>query len=68
MYPETLKDPVKVEKIMDELVEPSERCDFCHRIVQFGRDTCMARNPQCKSCPLADLCLHYEKAHPAEKE
>ena len=68
MYPETLKDPVKVEKIMDELVEPSERCDFCHRIVQFGRDTCMARNPQCKSCPLAALCLHYEKAYPAEKE
>ena len=65
MYPEALKDPVKVEKIMDELVAPEERCDFCHRIVQFGRDTCAARKPLCESCPLSSLCLHYEKEHPA---
>ena len=61
MYPEALKDPVKVEKIMDELVAPEERCDFCHRIVQFGRDTCTARKPSCGNCPLSSLCLHFEK-------
>lgn len=55
-YPETLKDPVKVEKIMSECLEPSEQSDFCHRIVQFGRDTCIARSPQCNSCALADIC------------
>lgn len=61
MYPETLKDPVKVERIMDELIEPAERSDFCHRVVQFGRDTCSARAPQCDTCPLAELCEHHLK-------
>ena len=61
MYPETLKDPVKVERIMDELIPPEERCDFCHRVVQFGRDTCSARAPKCDTCPLADLCEHHIK-------
>lgn len=63
MYPETLKDPVKVERIMDELLPPEERCDFCHRVVQFGRDTCSARAPKCDTCPLADLCEHRLKEH-----
>ncbi len=55
-YPEELKDPVKVEKIMAGYIEPSEQSDFCHRIVQFGRDTCIARSPQCKECPLGEIC------------
>ncbi len=56
MYPVTLKDPARVEKIMASLVEPDEQSDFCHRIVQFGRDVCTARAPQCAICPLAMLC------------
>ena len=56
MYPETLKDPCKVEKILTELIELGEGSDFCHRIVWFGRETCIARSPKCQSCPLADLC------------
>lgn len=56
MYPTTLKDPTKVESIMVKLVDPAEQSDFCHRIVQFGRDVCMARAPRCESCPLSHLC------------
>lgn len=56
MYDESLKDPVKVEKIMSGIVEPREQSDFCHRIVQFGRDVCIARSPKCDVCPLADIC------------
>ncbi len=58
MYPEKLKDPVQVERIMNELVDEDERCDFCHRIVQFGRDVCSARTPKCDECPLKELCEH----------
>ena len=61
MYDESLKDPVKVEKIMVELVEPHEQSDFCHRIVQFGRDVCIARSPKCDECPLADICRGCRK-------
>jgi len=55
-YPDGQKDPVKTERIMSELVEPKEQSDFCHRIVQFGRDICTARSPRCEECPLADIC------------
>ena len=58
MYPETVKDPVKVERFMDTLLPMELRCDFCHRIVQFGRDTCTARAPKCDGCPLKELCAH----------
>lgn len=58
MYPESLRDPVKVERILDGLTPPEERCDLCHRIVQFGRDVCTARAPRCGECPLGTLCAH----------
>ena len=61
MYPEAQKDPLKVERTMDELIERNEQSDFCHRIVQFGRDICSARSPQCPTCPLRDLCEHGVK-------
>ena len=61
MYPETLKDPVKIEKILVGLIAPEEGADFCHRIVNFGRDVCSARAPRCHECPLSDLCEKYKK-------
>ena len=58
MYPETQKDPYKVELILSELAPPEKQSDFCHRIVQFGRDVCTARSPRCDECPIAQLCKH----------
>ena len=55
-YPETVKEPLKVERILTPLIPEAEQSDFCHRIVQFGRDTCMARGPRCDECPLQNLC------------
>lgn len=56
-YSEDLKDPVKVERIMAECISPEEQSDFCHRIVQFGRDVCSARAPKCSECPLSGICI-----------
>ena len=61
-YEESIKDPLKVERILTPLIEEREQSDFCHRIVQFGRDTCMARSPACEGCPLRDLCKHAQTA------
>ena len=61
MYPTDMKDPTRVERIMSELIAPEEQSDFCHRIVQFGRDTCSARSPKCAECPLSDLCGYKNK-------
>ncbi len=65
MYDTALKDPHKVELILSDIVEPEKQSDFCHRIVQFGRDTCIARSPKCNECPLSDLCP-YQKEKPTK--
>ena len=57
-YPEDQKDPVKTERIMTPLIPLEEQSDFCHRLVQFGRDVCTARSPKCGECPLFGICLH----------
>lgn len=67
MYPEGQKDPLKTEKIMSELIPLPEQSDFCHRIVQFGRDVCTARSPRCCECPLCDLCEHNTKQEKRNK-
>ena len=46
------KAPEKVERQLRAILPPEESSDFCHRIVLFGREVCIARNPQCHSCPL----------------
>ncbi len=56
MYPETLKDPHKVEEILVELVEPDKQSDFCHRVVLLGREYCTARSPKCDICPIREVC------------
>ena len=55
-YPQSEKDPTRVEKTLVSIVEPAEQSDLCHRLVMFGRDTCTARAPQCEGCPLYELC------------
>ena len=58
LYPESLKEPQKIEKILIPLIQPEKSADFCHRLVEFGRDICDARAPKCDICPAKDLCLH----------
>ena len=49
------KVPEKVERTLSALVASEKQSDFCHRLVQFGRDTCDARKPKCEACPFSDL-------------
>ena len=49
------KVPEKVERTLSALVAPEKQSDFCHRLVQFGRDTCDARKPKCGTCPFSGL-------------
>lgn len=58
-YSEEIKDPLKVEKTMSKIIDPTEQSDFCHRIVQLGRDFCSARNPKCDVCPIREHCKHF---------
>ncbi len=57
-YPESEKNPQKIEKLLTPLLPPEESSDFCHRIVFFGREVCTARAPSCEGCPLGEICDH----------
>lgn len=57
-YPEALCDPVRVERILAEIVPQEEQSAYCHRMVLFGREYCTARAPRCADCPLRNECSH----------
>ena len=52
------KDPAKVEEQLRPILPPEKSNDFCHRLVLFGREVCIARRPRCQDCCLFGLCLH----------
>lgn len=55
------KEPAKVEKDLLKIFNPETSSDFCHRIVEFGRDICRARSPKCTQCPMNSFCQYYIK-------
>jgi endonuclease-3 len=57
-----LKDPVKIEAALRELLPPEKSSDFCHRIVLHGRAVCQARKPNCEACCLKHLCKEFSGA------
>lgn len=59
-----LKDPVKIEMRLREILPKGKASDFCHRIVLHGRAVCTARKPDCLSCTLRSLCLTAEGSEP----
>jgi len=52
-------DPVKVEKVVGELIERSEWTLLSHRVIFHGRRVCHARRPACGVCVLAKDCPSY---------
>ncbi len=55
------KESAKVEKDLVKLLPPEISNHFCHQTVQFGRDICRARKPDCGNCPLNYFCRYYAK-------
>ncbi len=52
-----IKDPKKVEMALWKIIPPEEGNDFCHRLVDHGREICTARTkPYCDRCNLVDIC------------
>lgn len=59
-YPEELKDPARVERILTDAIPKEYQTDTCHRLVDFGRDVCRAQSPRCDACPssLKNICTY----------
>lgn len=52
----TEKNPEKVEKSLCEFFDHDEWIDSGHRILLHGRYVCLAKNPNCANCALAEIC------------
>ncbi len=53
------KDPLKIEKILKDLLPENKSNDFCHRLVLHGRAICKAKSPNCEDCCLKKLCSDF---------
>lgn len=53
-----IKEPKKVEMELWKIIPAEEGSDFCHRLVEHGRQICTARTkPYCEKCCLNDICV-----------
>ena len=48
--------PEKIELDLMGLLPKEEWTDFSHRLIWFGRQVCLAKDPRCDLCELNDLC------------
>ncbi|MET9066762.1 endonuclease III [Streptosporangium sandarakinum] len=55
----TETDPVKIEKVVAELIPRRDWTMMSHRLIWHGRRMCHARKPACGACPLSALCPSY---------
>lgn len=51
-----IKDPKKVEMALWEIIPGEKGSDFCHRLVNHGREVCTARKAYCERCCLQEVC------------
>ena len=59
-----IKDPKKVEMALWKIIPGEKGSDFCHRLVNHGREVCTARKAYCEKCCLQEVCkkvLKYGK-------
>ncbi len=61
-----VKDPVKVEADLCSLYPEREWSGISMRFIQFGRDVCNAKRPNCWQCEMTDRCRYPEKTPPPE--
>ena len=56
---DNLKDPVKIEAALRQILPPERSSDFCHCVVLHGRAVCDARKPACERCCVRHLCRYF---------
>lgn len=54
-------EPEKIEKDLMKILPKEKWIDFSFRLILLGRNICKAKNPDCKNCPLKNLCPSREE-------
>ncbi len=55
-------NPPKVEKDLMRVLPKDEWHPFSWRLIQHGRNSCVARKPRCSTCSVAEFCCSAGKA------
>lgn len=53
--------PVKIERDLMKSLPREKWILFAHQVIHFGREICVARNPKCSICPLAEICYAKDR-------
>lgn len=53
------KEPEKIEQDLLKIFPKEYLKDINHLLVWHGRNTCIARNPKCETCPIKNFCNNY---------
>jgi endonuclease-3 len=56
-----VKDPVKAEYALMEILPKKVWTKFGHQMIQHGRLVCASRKPKCEICKLLDLCPYGQE-------
>ncbi len=54
-------NPVKIERDLMKILPRDKWILFSHQIIHHGRGPCVARNPKCAECGIAELCRAPDK-------
>jgi len=52
-------NPVKVEFDLQKIIPEDNWTNFSHKIINHGRNICIARRPKCEICPISEYCRYY---------
>ncbi len=55
------KEPEKIEQDLLKLIPKEYYKDVNHIFIWHGRNTCMARNPNCANCTIKDFCKSIKR-------
>lgn len=57
------KEPTKIEQDLLKIFPKEYLKDINHLFVWHGRNTCMARKPNCDTCTIKQFCKKYKSEH-----
>lgn len=55
------KNPIKIEKVLKELLPKKDWINSSHWLASHGRKVCIARKPKCEICVVANLCPYFSR-------
>ena len=57
------KDPDDTEKVLQEKIPKKYWIEINRLMVEFGKNICKPRRPNCQICPLTDMCEYFKEVY-----